>query len=727
VDCDDVMLLLAAREQRTMTAVEESRLGHHLEACPTCQTLATEPRDSEWRWLVRVPNDALDDRELPALPMIDPIIFEGAERLAEGGMGKITRAFDRRLGRVVAIKETLDASLHQRFDREVRITARLQHPAIVPIYEAGTFPDGSMFYAMRLVPGSNLHDALDAAPTLADRLKLLPHLRAVVDALAYAHANRVIHRDLKPGNVLVGEFGETVVIDWGLAKELDRDHDDVVEMLPIPGKNLTRIGSVIGTPSYMSPGQAAGTPADATDDVYALGAMLYQLLAGTVPYRDLHDSADAVIAATIAGPPTPLAQLAPEAPADLRAIAERAMARAKVDRYPTAKELEDELARFEAGQLLLSREYSLRELAVRWLRRHRRAAIVGLVGVVAVIALAIVWTRARRAEDELAIRDRGQRVTAVYTDVARQAAKIDHQLSQLEIGLEGLATAASWALAGPEPVEPQLFFVEDFADEHRRPLDFGTPSSYRWPVSVEHPVVAVAPGVDRAAVLPKIRRLAPLRDHIRDMVASAAGDPSGLDPNALLRSRVSPIDYAYVDLAEGVHYVWPGIAALRGNYDVRDASFYNASKDRRGTRWGPAYIDSTTDLDGDDLVMPCTKGVWSPSGEFLAVAGVEITVTKLVDTSMRLPKRETIRTSLVTKDGHKIIDSTLARKNYTTTGQDEAVVFGEFDLAEIAAAIRDNKEGVRELTHQGRPIVVAFTKLDALDWYYVVEIDAASL
>jgi hypothetical protein len=722
------MLLLAAREQRTLSGVEERHFHGHLETCTTCQSLAAEDQ-VEWRWLTRIQPDALDDRELPVLPTVDPIVFDAATVLASGGMGKISRAYDRRLGREVAIKETLDSNLRARFEREVRITARLQHPAIVSIYEAGTFPDGSTFYTMRLVPGRTLHDAIHEATTLEQRLRLMPHLRAVTDALAYAHANGVIHRDLKPGNVLVGEFGETVVIDWGLAKELARGDHDRADTPVVNQPELTRVGAVIGTPSYMSPAQAAGAPADITDDVYALGAMLYQLLAGTAPYRDVIEAdSDLVIAATVDGPPTPLDQLAPEAPLDLRSIAERAMSRAKDDRFPTAKELAAELARFEAGQLLASREYTTRELVARWLRRHKRAAAVALAGVIAVIVLAITWSRYQRAAGELAIRERGMKLTDLFGDVARQASQIDLQLLALENALEGLTAASAWALSGPEPADAPLYFVDDFADVGKRPTDFTDQTRYRWPVSVEHPVVAIAPGVDRQTVLPKLRRLSPLRHHIRDMVARAAvRDTTALsaaDITALLLARKSPIDYAYVDLAEGVHVVWPGIAALPPGYDVRTASFYDMSKGKRGRRWGTPYVDSTTARE-DDLVLPCTQGVWSPAGEFLGVAGVEITVTKLVETRLAMPTRATLRTSLVDKRGRTVIDSTLANQRFAASGKDEALELPTFDLPDIVAAIGKREDGIREITRDGRPIVVAFVRLDTIGWYYVVEVDAS--
>ena len=156
------------------------------------------------------------------LRVVDPKHYVVGREIARGGMGRIMFARDRRLGRSVAIKELLleSGELRARFEREARITAKLQHPAIVNLLEAGTWPNGEPFYVMKLVTGESLEKVIAERPTLDTRLALLPNVIAAVDALAYAHNMRVIHRDLKPANVLVGEFGETVVIDWGMAKDL---------------------------------------------------------------------------------------------------------------------------------------------------------------------------------------------------------------------------------------------------------------------------------------------------------------------------------------------------------------------------------------------------------------------------------------------------------------------------------------------------------------------------
>ena len=183
--------------------------------------------------------------DLSTLVTVDPEHYLIGPELARGGMGRIHAARDRRLGRDVVIKELLVESeeLAKRFEREARITARLQHPSIVSVHEAGRWPNGKPFYAMKLVTGRSLWDAIKQTE---QRISLLPNVLAVADAMAYAHAQRVIHRDLKPNNIILGEFGETIVIDWGIAKSLD-DAEMPSTPLAAPGDvgGQTAVGAVL--------------------------------------------------------------------------------------------------------------------------------------------------------------------------------------------------------------------------------------------------------------------------------------------------------------------------------------------------------------------------------------------------------------------------------------------------------------------------------------------------
>jgi eukaryotic-like serine/threonine-protein kinase len=322
--------------------------------------------------------------------------------VAEGGHGRILRAQDLHLERPVALKEPLaPGAFEDTFLREARITARLQHPSIVPVYEAGRWPDGQPFYAMKLVSGRSLAHLVDAMRTLEERLAALPHVLAVAEAMAYAHSQRVIHRDLKPSNILVGEFGETVVVDWGLAEELER-----------PERTLQ--GTILGTPAFMPPEQAAGQPVDERADVYSLGAILYYLLTGRPPYTGT--SPREILQQVRSEEPTPLARLQPRLTQELLDLVSRAMARQSAQRYPSARELAEDLRRFQRGQLVAAHRYTLWERVRRFARRHRAALTVAAAALAALMA-GVVLDHQRILRE----RDRAEQKQAAAEKAEREA------------------------------------------------------------------------------------------------------------------------------------------------------------------------------------------------------------------------------------------------------------------------------------------------------------------
>jgi serine/threonine protein kinase/WD40 repeat protein len=335
----------------------------------------------------------------------DSYVF-GAE-IARGGMGRILSARDRRTGRDVAIKEILPPlmaglstadkdGLVARFQREAHVTARLQHPSIVPVYEIGNF-EGRPFFAMKKVDGEGLDEIIKSRATLAERLELLPTIVSLADALAYAHGQRVIHRDLKSSNILVGAFGETVVIDWGLAKDLtDEESDDPIATSTSQFDSRrplqTVAGAIFGTPHYMPPEQARGDTVDETADVYAIGSILYHLLSGRAPYQDSEKEAPSgnLLQQLREKPPQALSSIVSDVPRDLLSIVDKAMSRDKSKRYPTAAELATDLADFTAGQRVAVHDYSTSELLLRWLRRHKTAVATGVVLLTALLVTATI-------------------------------------------------------------------------------------------------------------------------------------------------------------------------------------------------------------------------------------------------------------------------------------------------------------------------------------------------
>jgi serine/threonine protein kinase/tetratricopeptide (TPR) repeat protein len=412
---DTILAYLAAELQGD----ELSRVEEHLARCSACRRVVSVI-GAQVRSIERDASGATPSRELEedssallrSLRLVDEIDYVIERELARGGMGRIMLATDRQ-GRRVAIKVLLGGGerARRRFVRELQVTARLQHPSIVTLYEAGRWHSGEPFFAMKLVLGRTLREELAARPVWKDRLTLVPRLIAVTDALAYAHDQGIIHRDLKPGNILVGGFGETVVIDWGLAKVRGVESDDTNDSDPSPmhpsaGDNTTLLGTPVGTPAYMSPEQARGEVVDERADVYGLGALLYHVLSGHAPYAGF--SPNDVLAQVLAGPPPSLTERTPALPTDLVAIVEKAMMTNPRERYPTAKDMAEDLRRFAAGRLVSVHSYSFRALVRRWLQKNRAAvSVAGTLLVAGIIAASLSVDRIvherNRAEAERAI------------------------------------------------------------------------------------------------------------------------------------------------------------------------------------------------------------------------------------------------------------------------------------------------------------------------------------
>jgi len=388
-----------------------------------------------------------------------------------GGMARVLLVYDDYLAREVALKELFpsaasgDASAQlsparlampiiARFLQEARITGQLEHPAIVPVYELGYRKDGTLYYTMKLVRGKTLAQAIKETHTLRERLELLPHFVDLCHAIAYAHSRHVIHRDIKPYNVMVGEFGETVVLDWGLAKSTDKydvHADGLAETIVAlrtgdPAQiQKTLYGHALGTPSYMPPEQAKGQ-LDAVgerSDVYSLGAVLYEILTGKPPYEGT--SAQDIIRKVLSEAPVPPAQAAPDAPPELAAICARALRKESVERYQSARELAEDIERFQSGSLVQAYEYGIAEHLRRWASRYKPIlATAAAALIIALSACVYSYVSILQARN----RERDQRILAEQArDHAEQAKQEAVTAREQEAKARKIAELASYTAA----------------------------------------------------------------------------------------------------------------------------------------------------------------------------------------------------------------------------------------------------------------------------------------
>ena len=368
--------------------------------------------------------------KIQSAPKLDQERFRAEDEIGKGGVGAVTRVYDKVLNRSLAMKTLLDRAAPRdeeerrmesqrlgRFLEEAQVTSQLDHPGVVPVHELGLDQDGKVFFTMRLVKGRTVGEVFDDVANQRDDWTLTRALEVVLkmcDTMAYAHEKRVLHRDLKPANVMVGRFGEVYVMDWGLAKILGQDdrHDlridkdaasqasvlqsvrDIDAQADATASVVTLDGTALGTPSYMPPEQAKGEELDLRADVYAIGAMLYQLLTGQVPYvaPGAPKQAYRILEDVWRGPPEPIEKLRAGVPPALVAITEKAMARERDDRYASVADLADDLRAFLENRVVSAHRTGALVEMKKWVQRNKAFAAAAAAAVLSLVAgIVVTW------------------------------------------------------------------------------------------------------------------------------------------------------------------------------------------------------------------------------------------------------------------------------------------------------------------------------------------------
>ena len=426
-----------------------------------------------------------DDREKES----DSNRFQILRSHQQGGLGEVLIAFDHQLGREVAIKQIKPKwrdheEARQRFLQEAEVTGRLEHPGVVPVYAMGSWGDGRQYYAMRFIEGDTLKQKIesyhasgpDTKDTDSRQLQFRQLLGALIDVcntMNYAHSRRVLHRDLKPSNVMVGPYGETLIVDWGLAKQMDLPEDESMTAAFMrdrsggTGSTPTQVGGAVGTPQYMSPEQAGGRTDEVgrCTDIYLLGGILYQILTGRPPHSE--ESLSSLLTKIASGALTPPRSIDAEIPRPLDAICCKAMRAGVSDRYRSAAEMAADLERWMADEPVSVHRDAWTVRASRWGRRHRTLVVAGAVAAVLLtvgsVVGSLVWSAEKSRQLEIR-QDRNIKQAQLQSEREQRlservaAAKIAQTFADAEIRVDRFSSALGFLQSALDAIgdEPSL-------------------------------------------------------------------------------------------------------------------------------------------------------------------------------------------------------------------------------------------------------------------------------
>jgi serine/threonine-protein kinase len=600
---------------------------------------------------------------------------------------------------------------------------------------------------MKLVQGATLSSLIESARRQAEaeprkeRVRLLERLDVflrICDALCYAHSKRVLHRDLKPDNIMVGRYNEVYVMDWGICRLLDEPDE-----LAAPGADsirvaapdkATRVGAVLGTPAYMSPEQAAGRNAelDGRSDLYALGLILQELvtLKLAVPAPD----AEATLARATRGERDAMEHFSPHLKIDreLKSIVAKACAPHVDDRYPVVKALAEDLRRYLHNEATLALPDGPLQALARWGAR-RRGLMLGLFAAFVFLAVAALVTAALLHQRRIAtLHQREARLESLLLAVSRRAHAVDNHWHRFEQALTGLAAHATDALAMPVAAPARVYFASDFDSPSTAPRELMSSPLYYRPISTAWPVFNLAPGVSATSVRTQIDRLAPLVPAMADALLLAEGrvPAPGVpgDVSRLFVTEQTAVLRVFVALESGVQIAYPGTGGTSADYDPRLRPKYLLAKGTHGPQWGNPF----TNLFNTGLVLPTSSALYDSSGKMIGVAGIEMGFNRLVTEILPLADLPAFESAFLVDNQARVVVHTGAQL-YDDARRDAPpgrardgapLTLSPLPYPEVLTMLKSGMPAGQILvTTPSGPRRIAFTALDTLGWYYVVVVD----
>lgn len=668
--------------------------------------------------------------------------FEIRKSFAEGGQGVLSEGRDLHLKRLVAIKSLKPAlceDTRQRGDfiAEAQVTAQLEHPSIVPIYSIHGDGGNGLHLAMKMVHGQNFKDYLtqicthykiDGIRTYDERKSLRYRLDVflkICDALEYAHSRNIMHCDLKPENIMIGEYHEAYLMDWGIARPIREPGFDPEKWLP-PKR-------IIGTPRFLTPEAIRGEHTDQRADIYAMGLILYEVATLTEAYDG--STVDEIAAKIRKHDMNPVEhRFGFPIDADLKAIILKAAAFDRGNRYDAIRELAADVRKYLRGEEVSANpDHFLRKI-LRWGRLHTKAIlIIALAGLLATAATS-AFSLAREVTRERQGFIRSTALSHAYIRCSDTVYKFDRQIALLEETLDAAARETMFLLnsntdaADAVPPVP----ASDYADPKTAPEDCRYAPAYQADVDFDHLVMKPLNGKFSPGDAERAARVSLLRPRFyRAFLESRFGTRLTDENKRALHHTMTqdgvPLMYIYFGFENGLFVSYPG-SHFKDDYDPRTRVWYKdrVSGDTR-PGWGKPYFEVVSNR---GLVLTCSMPMQDAKGNLLGVAGIDISIQKIMDA---LKESGTHGGAILEKTFFDEDGSIIATTNqelfaraiagYKTAKDGGGTAF-HYPDKNLSAQIRELKNGIlSDSDDNGREVVYVFTKCQAVDWYYFEKLD----
>ncbi len=686
---------------------------------------------------IPIDNDPnLPDDSIPALSNR----YEDLEIFNEGGQGIISAAKEKALGRIVALKtlkpkEDNPDSLAQDFITEAKVTAQLDHPSIIPIYAMGKNQDDQLQLAMKLVNGKTLREhlkniclnyrlhgisAYDERASLLKRLEIYLH---VCDALVYAHHRRIMHCDLKPENIMIGEYMEVYLMDWGLAKIIPDRKDD---------SEWVRPETIAGTPRYLSPEAVCGERIDERSDVFAMGLILQEI--ATLQYAVTGDDSSVIMHKIKDGQlDPPVHRYGCRIDRDLVAVIRKATAYRKENRYQSIRALAEDVRFYMQGNEVTANPDNPVMKMVRWMAHHR---IVLLLIIFTAVALALgtaTYSIYRNLKQTRLLGERSEMINHAYGKCFAAASLLDREILAQEKNLHLLAGLAARMLSSWTVHDDKIRFrIYDRNDRLPVPSDTVFSPWYKDKISFTEGVCRPVPGLESGETTLRVQQLSPLVYTMREIILESGTELSYLNTRNSNRYQAAvqngqPVKSIYIGLKEGIQFGFPWRDIYQKGFDPRKRPWYLRGSNSDRPVWGKLYVGSDYHM---GLCLPCSVRIQDEAGRFFGVAGMDLTFNKLADILHHTGNVGyfVLDSALIDSRGQIIVSSDKKKRQATYSQQDSEknaeVSMAFFATPKIRRTILEQKFGFFSDFEPDRgEVLYLYAQMKTLNWIFVQKID----